>query len=150
VWFPVTDHRAPLTIYWDAELLQHENTVRFATYGRGLWDLRLAPQGEGCFATRDSDGDGAVCADDCDDEQPLAAPGLEEVECDGFDNNCDGAEMCPPEPPPAQGDRASEDKEGCGCASGPAPSLLGLLALALTAASRCSPRGCRPRRSRGP
>ena len=38
----------------------------------------------------DEDGDGfTICEDDCDDLQPLAWPGKQEV-CDGLDNDCDG------------------------------------------------------------
>jgi MYXO-CTERM domain-containing protein len=88
-WVDVTGAAAPLTNYWSAEVLQDENTVRFATYGRGLWDLRLDPQGEGCFATQDADGDGVLCEDDCDDGDPDALPGAPE-RCDGVDTDCDG------------------------------------------------------------
>ncbi len=37
----------------------------------------------------DIDGDGATAAEDCDDTNPAAAPGLAET-CDGIDNDCDG------------------------------------------------------------
>jgi hypothetical protein len=37
----------------------------------------------------DADGDGYGVDDDCDDEDPAAYPGAEEV-CDGADNDCDG------------------------------------------------------------
>ena len=40
-WVDVTDTRAPITIYWSVEALPHENTLRFGTYGRGIWDYRL-------------------------------------------------------------------------------------------------------------
>jgi len=43
-WVDITDTRAPLTIYWSVETLPHENTMRFGTYGRGIWDYRLAPK----------------------------------------------------------------------------------------------------------
>jgi hypothetical protein len=36
----------------------------------------------------DADDDGFTVDEDCDDNDPQAAPGLEEV-CDGIDNNCD-------------------------------------------------------------
>ncbi|MDP2307395.1 MAG: putative metal-binding motif-containing protein [Pseudomonadota bacterium] len=38
----------------------------------------------------DVDEDGYEAADDCDDSDPLVNPGADE-ECDGIDNNCDGA-----------------------------------------------------------
>lgn len=40
-WVDITDTRAPLTIYWSVEALPHENTMRFGTYGRGIWDYRM-------------------------------------------------------------------------------------------------------------
>ncbi|HEX6882861.1 MAG TPA: hypothetical protein VF530_05740, partial [Planctomycetota bacterium] len=43
-WVDITDTHAPLTIYWSVETLPHENTMRFGTYGRGIWDYRLAPK----------------------------------------------------------------------------------------------------------
>lgn len=45
----------------------------------------------------DEDGDGVLaCAGDCDDDEPLVAPGLEEICGDGLDNDCeDGDEACP-------------------------------------------------------
>ena len=46
-WTDVTDNTAPITTYWSCESLTAENTIRFATYGRGIWDLRLARSGDG-------------------------------------------------------------------------------------------------------
>jgi hypothetical protein len=39
-------------------------------------------------APLDQDGDGSPAGEDCDDQNPLVAPGLEE-RCDGLDNDCD-------------------------------------------------------------
>jgi len=39
----------------------------------------------------DADSDGwMICAGDCDDAEPLANPGMEEIQGDGIDNDCDG------------------------------------------------------------
>ena len=40
-WVDVTENDAPVTIYWSVEALAHENSVRFGTYGRGIWDYAL-------------------------------------------------------------------------------------------------------------
>ncbi len=42
-WEDITGNDAPITIYWSVEALPHENTMRFGTYGRGIWDYRLEP-----------------------------------------------------------------------------------------------------------
>jgi hypothetical protein len=46
-------------------------------------------QGEHDERTRDADQDGSLAFDDCDDDDPSAYPGADEV-CDGVDNDCDG------------------------------------------------------------
>ncbi len=38
-WVDITGNRAPVTTYWSLEALVHEPTVRFGTYGRGIWDF---------------------------------------------------------------------------------------------------------------
>ena len=48
-----------------------------------------ASEPETTVSTVDADGDGATEDVDCDDEDPEAAPGLQES-CDGKDNDCDG------------------------------------------------------------
>jgi len=88
-WVNVSATDAPLTPYFSAEVLGTENTVRFSTFGRGLWDLQLDPAGRGCFTTRDDDLDGVPCDLDCDDSDPERFPGAEEA-CDGIDSDCDG------------------------------------------------------------
>jgi photosystem II stability/assembly factor-like uncharacterized protein len=40
-WEDVTGNDAPVTIYWSVEALAHENSMRFGTYGRGIWDYAL-------------------------------------------------------------------------------------------------------------
>ena len=91
-WLEVTGTDAPVTIYWSVEALQHENTMRFGTYGRGIWDYQLDPDHEGCFPVQDYDGDGVMCDEDCNDHDAAFAPGLPE-ECDGIDHNCDPTDL---------------------------------------------------------
>ncbi len=40
-WSDATGNQAPITAYWSVEALPNENTVRFGTYGRGIWDYQL-------------------------------------------------------------------------------------------------------------
>ncbi len=40
-WVDVTGAEAPVTIYWSVEALPDENTMRFGTYGRGMWDYQI-------------------------------------------------------------------------------------------------------------
>jgi hypothetical protein len=64
---------------------------------------------------RDRDGDGHVddaCGgDDCNDLNPLAAPGLPELCTDGTDNDCNGVADC--------NDPACADAPRCGCTASP-------------------------------
>lgn len=39
-WKDITGNQAPITVYWSVEALTNENTMRFGTYGRGIWDYR--------------------------------------------------------------------------------------------------------------
>ena len=87
-WEDITGADAPVTIYWSAEALHDENTIRFGTYGRGIWDYQLDPDGLGCFPVVDHDKDGVPCDEDCDDFDPTIFPGNEDA-CDGVDVNCD-------------------------------------------------------------
>ena len=40
-WYDMTGGSAPNTDYRSVEYLPHNNTVRFATYGRGVWDFKI-------------------------------------------------------------------------------------------------------------
>jgi photosystem II stability/assembly factor-like uncharacterized protein len=37
-WTDITANQAPITIYWSAEAVPSANSIRFGTYGRGIWD----------------------------------------------------------------------------------------------------------------
>jgi hypothetical protein len=103
-WVDVTAADAPVTIYWSAEVLSHENTIRFGTYGRGIWDLQLGTDDVACYPIHDEDGDGSWCDADCDDTDPLRFPGAVDLCEDGLDEDCDGVDAtCPDE---------------CGCVAG--------------------------------
>ncbi len=91
-WKDITGIDAPLTVYWSAETLVAENTIRFGTYGRGIWDYQLDPKGEGCYPPVDRDGDGVPCDTDCDDTNPSILPGAKDV-CDGTDVNCNATDI---------------------------------------------------------
>lgn len=91
-WREATGSEAPVTIYWSVEALQHENTLRFGTYGRGIWDLQLDPEHEGCFPVQDYDGDGILCDSDCEDHDAAIFPGAPD-DCDGVDANCDPTDL---------------------------------------------------------
>jgi MYXO-CTERM domain-containing protein len=40
-WVDITGNSAPITIYYSVEALYFENTMRFGTYGRGMWDYQI-------------------------------------------------------------------------------------------------------------
>lgn len=40
-WMDLTAACAPVQTYWSVEFLEEENTARFGTYGRGIWDFVL-------------------------------------------------------------------------------------------------------------
>ncbi|HED66283.1 MAG TPA: hypothetical protein ENJ09_12100 [Planctomycetes bacterium] len=42
-WVDITGADAPATTYWSVEALPNENTMRFGTYGRGIWDYQIDP-----------------------------------------------------------------------------------------------------------
>lgn len=43
LWSDISGFDAPLVQYMDVEFLKAENTARFATYARGIWDFQLMP-----------------------------------------------------------------------------------------------------------
>ncbi len=59
IWEDLTANEAPVTIYWSVEALPHENTMRFGTYGRGIWDYQIDPQAR-CVA-QNGEGTNANC-----------------------------------------------------------------------------------------
>lgn len=40
-WFYLGGGNCPDNIFWDVEYLPTNNTVRYATYGRGIWDFKI-------------------------------------------------------------------------------------------------------------
>lgn len=42
-WVDITGGEAPLNTYWSAEAVPSTNTIRFGTYGRGIWDYSVDP-----------------------------------------------------------------------------------------------------------
>ncbi len=40
-WYDLAEQCAPAQTYWSVEFVEATNTVRFGTYGRGIWDLQL-------------------------------------------------------------------------------------------------------------
>jgi hypothetical protein len=136
-WIDITGSEAPVTTYWGAEVLAHENTVRFATYGRGLWDWQLPPP-EHCYPVVDGDSDGVGCDLDCDDDDGERSPGRAEVCGDGIDQDCDGEDQpCTDEAgtddtdPGGAASSTESGSKGSGCGHAPATGglLLGLIAL---------------------
>ena len=104
-WAEITDTQAPITLYWSAHAHPTENTIRFGTYGRGIWDYRL--ETGDCYPVVDLDEDGSYCHEDCDDGDPSIFPGAEEIAGDGIDNDCDGE------------DATVEGEDGGGDGTGP-------------------------------
>jgi uncharacterized protein (TIGR03382 family) len=117
--------------------------VRFATYGRGIWDYRLSPPGVGCDPSVDADGDGAACHIDCDDADADVFPGQTDP-CDGVDADCDGtseadsdgdgrlacADCDDANPGPCFDALVpSDDDRRCGCDTVPPPAAAVALAL---------------------
>ena len=133
-WVDITDATAPTTTFWSVHALPHENSARFGTYGRGIWDYRMDTPD--CYPVVDEDGDGAYCHEDCDESDAGVHPGAEEIADDGVDQDCDGQDLSAPEdsdPPEDSGPvdpPAVEQDPDCGCSSQPSGwSTLGLSAL---------------------
>ncbi|MDF2456850.1 MAG: Chitinase [Cytophagaceae bacterium] len=40
-WYPMNGLNGPDQTYWDVEFISSTQTVRFATYGRGIWDFKI-------------------------------------------------------------------------------------------------------------
>jgi photosystem II stability/assembly factor-like uncharacterized protein len=91
-WTDITGDVAPVTTYWSVEALSYENTMRFGTYGRGIWDYQLDPENTPCYPVVDGDLDGFDCLEDCEDAEIAIFPGAEEL-CDGIDQNCDPEDL---------------------------------------------------------
>ncbi len=100
-WVDITTTEAPITLYWSCEVIPGENAIRFATYGRGIWDYSLPESERGCWPVEDGDTDGVDCREDCDDGDPGVHPDADEL-CDGIDNNC------------VPGDLEEQDQDGDG------------------------------------
>ena len=47
-WRSIVDATAPINSYWAVESVPAIRTMRFATYGRGIWDY--SPTGRPCCA----------------------------------------------------------------------------------------------------
>ena len=120
-WVEITGVEAPTTIYWSCEALQTENTIRWGTYGRGIWDYQLDPDGLGCFPPTDHDGDGVDCDLDCDDTDPDVYPGAPDKPCDGFDYDCNPLNDAP--------DEVCAESGGCGCQTSEGGAWLWVLVL---------------------
>lgn len=139
-WVDITGGDAPVTLYWSAETLVHENTVRFGTYGRGIWDYQM--ETPDCYPAVDTDLDGHDCNADCDDTDAGRAPGTVEVCGDGIDQDCDGVDnSCPDEEPADEAAPPAETPDdtkagGCGCAAGTGSGGVFAAILALGAMGR--------------
>ncbi|MEM1327341.1 MAG: 3-coathanger stack domain-containing protein [Bacteroidota bacterium] len=106
-WYDMMGVHAPVQNYQSVEYVDGLETIRFGTYGRGIWDFNLACQKTTFYADRDGDGfgDASTSLDacsapinyvmdnqDCNDYDENAYPGTNTAEiCDGRDNNCDGS-----------------------------------------------------------
>lgn len=74
-WTDITPLGAPINLYWSAETLPDGVTIRFGTYGRGIWDYHVspAPLDTGDGSADDTAGDSAP--PDAEDPPDTAKPG---------------------------------------------------------------------------
>ena len=104
LWSNIMGNDAPTTIYWSVESVNDGGTLRFGTYGRGIWDYAIAPD--------DRDGDGvADAADVCPNfVDPVQANG-------DFDLRGDACDNCPETINDDQVDADQDDAgNACDCA----------------------------------
>jgi hypothetical protein len=47
-WYPMATPNSPDQVYWSVDYVPQTNTVRFGTYGRGIWDFHIE---SGLFST---------------------------------------------------------------------------------------------------
>jgi len=64
-WTDITDTTTPITTFWSCESVASDNAIRFATYGRGIWDYQIpaslvdsADTGDGTPSTGEGEGEG--------------------------------------------------------------------------------------------
>lgn len=104
MWYEFMGAEAPQQSYRSVEYVSSIATVRFATYGRGVWDFKIDCNESIFYADADGDSFGdpnqsvMACSTppgyvsdntDCDDTNANLNPNTTEI-CDGIDNNCDG------------------------------------------------------------
>lgn len=157
----ILEARPELTAAELADLLRNtasQSAMPDNDLGWGIVNGPLA-SGDVCGCDIDNDGFiGTICGgDDCDDEEPLAAPGLEEICGDGIDNDCeDGDLACPSttEGGPADGsggaDSGTPSSDDDGTPGGTADSdSTGGEPDAIDGAEGCGCRSDRPRSASG-
>lgn len=74
-WYDLSGQCAPSQTYWSVEYVESINTVRFGTYGRGIWDLQLEEV---------VDTDDPVLVENKIKVYPNPSSGLIQIEHDGF------------------------------------------------------------------
>ncbi|MCP3980083.1 MAG: hypothetical protein GY716_12325 [bacterium] len=82
LWQNIMDNEAPATTYWSVESVNDGGTIRYGTYGRGIWDYSIV--------SNDRDGDGVGDAlDVCpNNDDPVQV----DADVDGHGDSCDN---CP-------------------------------------------------------